>query len=936
METLVLVLTDVQGSTRLWQDEPAEMGGAMARHHEIVHGAVADHGGWRPVDQGEGDAVFAAFASATAAVAAVAHVQRDLAAEAWPTSVPLRVRIGVHVGEVQQRDGNLFGDPVNRCARLRGLGSGGQTLLSAPVYELVRDKLPAGTSVTDLGQHRMKDLVRPEHVWQLDVDGVQRDFPPLLSLDRVLHNLPVQPSPLIGREEGLARVLAALSSHRLVTLTGFGGMGKTRLALQAAAELADGDGDGVWFVDLASTTDPAAVPAVIGRATGLGGSDADSVISAMSGQRLLLVLDNLEQVLGCAEFVARVLERVPGVSVLATSREPLHIGGEQELPLAPLTLPPADGPQDAQSLGTYAAVRLFVDRAVAVKVDFAVTNDNAPAVAAICHRLDGHPLAIELAAARVRMMSPQALLPRLDSALTVLTGGRRDLPGRQQTLRATIAWSYDLLEPDERLLLDRMSMFPGATSFEHLERVCGDGLDVFTALGSLVDKSLVRVVSDDSGHDRYGLLVSIRAFAAEQLAATGRTEVMRERHCGWFRQLLSWPTPATMRQQAELHDQVLADLDDLDLAWSWTRDCGDPRAVSSFPLSYADVLERAGEMHRAAAVAWEIYEAGPAESLTSFRALALVVLAETEHHFPVLAGRSERLEQAAADLDRPDTTLWHLLSTYKRMRTVGERTDIAARAQALATAPLPSDSPWPADLVPYNADHLPLLVLQYVDPPRARDAAERCWRSPAAGTLDVANYGLLLHRTGLHANAVDVTWPLVLQGVTRQEPHWVHFGACMAAMALLALGRTDDALAAVEPWHAEVARRNVPSMARRHLAVTAWALLQQGDLDAAADLVAAHLPIALLERATVHVLQERTERLTGRLTDPARLADLIEERRPHRFLCLDMWLCLAVEQALRVDGAERAQLLDEIVAERRGLYLPFGYQEDLDLLRAER
>ncbi|HVE98257.1 MAG TPA: adenylate/guanylate cyclase domain-containing protein, partial [Mycobacteriales bacterium] len=237
----MLVLTDVQGSTRLWQDESAEMERAMARHHEIVHGAVAAHGGWRPVDQGEGDAVFAAFASASAAVAAVLDVQRALAAEPWPTSVPLRVRIGVHLGEVQERGGNLYGDPVNRCARLRGLGAGGQTLLSSAVFELVRDKLPAGTSVTDLGEHRMKDLVRPEHVWQLDLEGLPREFPPLSSLDRVLHNLPVQRSALIGRDEDLARVLDALSSHRLVTLTGFGGMGKTRLALQAGAELADGD-----------------------------------------------------------------------------------------------------------------------------------------------------------------------------------------------------------------------------------------------------------------------------------------------------------------------------------------------------------------------------------------------------------------------------------------------------------------------------------------------------------------------------------------------------------------------------------------------------------------------------------------------------------------------------------------------------------------------
>ena len=357
----MLVLTDVEGSTRLWQDEPDAMAAAMRRHHEIVHGAVAAHGGWRPPDQGEGDAVFAAFASATAAVAAVVQVQRELAAERWPTPVPLRVRIGVHVGEVRQRDGNLLGEPVNRCARLRGLGSGGQTLLSAPVFELVRDRLPAGTSATDLGEHRMKDLTRPERVHQLDIAGLESSFPPLTSLERARHNLPMQVTPFIGRADELAALVAAVRAHRLVTLTGFGGMGKTRLALQAAAGLAgDAEVGDVWFVDLATVTDPSLVPARVAEAAGVrfgAGDPAHALVAAFAGRPTLLVLDNLEQVLGCAWFVAELVAAAPAVRVLVTSREPLRVRAERQIPLAPMAVPEARVPPEV--LSTYDAVRFF-------------------------------------------------------------------------------------------------------------------------------------------------------------------------------------------------------------------------------------------------------------------------------------------------------------------------------------------------------------------------------------------------------------------------------------------------------------------------------------------------------------------------------------------------------------------------------------------------
>ena len=532
METLVLVLTDVQGSTRLWHDEPSAMDAAMTRHHEIIHGAVERHGGFRPVDQGEGDAVFAAFRSPADAVAAVATIQRLLHDEPWPTSVSLRVRIGVHVGEVYDRGGNLFGDPVNRCARLRGLGAGGQTLLSAPVYELVRDGMPDGAELVDLGEHRMKDLTRPEHVWQLDLAGLPSDFPPLASLDRARHNLPVQLAPFIGREEELRGLAAAVRENRLVTLTGFGGMGKTRLALQTAAELVGDESTGeICFVDLSAVTDPALVAGRIAEAAGVLVGTQDPVQALVDRYRdapCLVVLDNLEQVMGCAPVIHDLLSRTSGLRVLATSREPLHLRSEVQVALAPMGLPSAADAMSAEHLSTFEAVRFFVDRACAVRQDFTITNDTAPAVAAICVRLEGHPLALELAASRVKVLSPSELLRRLDSALMLLVGGSRDMPARHQTLRATIAWSYDALPPEEQLLLQRMAALPADASLEMIEHVSGTDLDVLSLIETLVERSLVRAVEVEDS-TRFGLLGSVRDFVAEQLSPRD-AEALRDRH----------------------------------------------------------------------------------------------------------------------------------------------------------------------------------------------------------------------------------------------------------------------------------------------------------------------------------------------------------------------------------------------------------------------
>jgi len=572
VSTVVLVLTDVEGSTRSWAEHPAEMDAAMSRHHQIVHAAVTAHGGWRPVDQGEGDAVFAVFESAAAAVAAVVELQQELAGERWPPGIDLRVRVGIHAGEVTVRGGNVFGSTVNRCARLRSLGSGGQVLLSAPAYELARDSVPARVTVLDLGEHRMKDLTRAESVYQLVVPGLPAAFPPLASLDRARHNLPVQTSSFVGRTREIADLVELVRRERLVTVVGFGGMGKTRLALQVAAELATGDGDGVWFVDLSAVTDPAEVPAAVATTLGVVETSQGllaSVVAAVSRQRVLLVLDNMEQLLPDAALVVdRIVRAGPGVRVLATSREPLHLSGEYQFALSALPVPPLPRPGKAVteaevgSLATYDAVRLFTRRASAVSRGFVLTAGNAAAIAAICGRLDGMPLALELAAARTRSMSPEALLPRLDHALTVLTGGSRDLPSRQQTVRATIAWSYDALTRNEQHLLDRLSVFRGTFTLDAAEAICGpattpplnpgDGrdLDVLTGLTRLVDHCLViHQPTDGTAPDRYTTLVSVHEYAADQLDRDGGTAVRRDRHARYFPNLVVDRTERTLEEE---------------------------------------------------------------------------------------------------------------------------------------------------------------------------------------------------------------------------------------------------------------------------------------------------------------------------------------------------------------------------------------------------
>ena len=587
--TVTFLFTDIEGSTKLAQALGGSVyGELLERHRSALRTAFSAHSG---VEVGtEGDSFFVVFERPAAAAAAAVDGQRRLAAEAWPEGASVRVRMGVHTGDGIIADGTYVGNDVNRAARIAAAGHGGQIVLSAPTSALVADALPEGTRLRDLGEHRLKDL-RPERLCQLDVEGLVTTFPPIRSLDARPNNLPTQLTTFVGREHELAEAAALLDTTRLLTLTGPGGTGKTRLSLQLAATVADRFPDGVFFVALEPVRDPVMVVPRVASAIGIletGTRPASELVTEwLSGRQVLLVLDNFEQVVAAGPVVADLLRSAETLTVIVTSRAALRVSGEQEYEVAGLPAPPdpthlagyerarlgaAARDLDPAHLEQYEAVRLFVSRALAVRPDFAVTNENAPAVAAICARLHGMPLAIELAAARVKILTPDAILARLKHQLALLASGARDLPPRQQTLRGAIAWSYDILDEGLRRLLDRLSVFVGGCDLESAEAVCGPadevGVDVLDGLMSLVDQSLVRR-DEAAGETRFVLLDTIREFARERLEGRGEASEIRRRHCVEFLALAERAAPelAGDHQRTWLdrlereHDNIRAALD---------------------------------------------------------------------------------------------------------------------------------------------------------------------------------------------------------------------------------------------------------------------------------------------------------------------------------------------------------------------------------------
>jgi predicted ATPase/class 3 adenylate cyclase len=524
-DTLTFVFTDLESSTRLWERFPDAMRAAVERHDAILSDAVERSAG--RVVKVLGDGLMAVFPSAPDGVRACLDAQRTLQAEAWGDTGPLRVRMGLHAGEAQPRGGDFYGPPVNRAARIMAAGHGGQILLSARVAELAGDGLPEGAGLRDLGDHRLKDLSQPERIFQLVHPALAGEFPPLATLGRRPNNLPTQTSDFLGREAQLSAIQDLLDTAgvRLLTLTGPGGIGKTRLALQAAADEIDRFEHGVYFVDLSAARDAQAAFAAVVRAVGLAetGDEGpyDVLARELEGKRLLLVLDNFEQVMEAAEGVADLLRRCAELKVLVTSREALRVRGEHLLAVPPLSVPAVDaGPVSAEAVSASEAVRLFLERAREARPSFELTDENAVAVAEISARLDGLPLAIELAAARLKLFSPDELRDRLRSRLELLGRGPRDLPARQRTLRGTIEWSYELLDDEERTIFRLLAVF-SPTRVEAVEEVVGRleplaDVDVVDGLASLVDKSLVRGV-DARGSQRLSMLETIREYASERL-----------------------------------------------------------------------------------------------------------------------------------------------------------------------------------------------------------------------------------------------------------------------------------------------------------------------------------------------------------------------------------------------------------------------------------
>ena len=584
--TVTLLLADVEGSTRLWETQPDEMTTAIARFNSVVSDLIAAHDGVRPVEQGEGDSFVAAFARASDAVAAALELQRAPLA-------PIRLRIGVHTGEIQLRDeGNYAGPTINRTARLRDLGHGGQTLLSGTTEDLVAERLPADTWLVDLGTHPLRDLPRPERVVQLCHPDLVNDFPPLRTTKAVAaSSLPAQLTSFVGREAELTQLRELLPDNRLVTLTGAGGVGKTRLAVQVAAAMAGEFDDGVWYVDLAPITDPELVPVTVARALGLpdqpGRSTMDTLLRFVCDRELLLVLDNCEHLLdACAELVVDLLSGAARLTVLATSREAIGVAGEVSWRVPSLSL---DGE----------AIELFTDRARHARPDFRLAGDNAAAVGEICARLDGVPLAIELAAARVRALSLVEIVESLHDRFRLLTGGARTAVRRQQTLRASVDWSHALLTEPERVLFRRLAAFLGGFDLDAAQTVAGGGdvqrFQVLDLLTLLVDKSLV-VADNSGGRTRYRLLETVRQYALEKLGESGEADSVRARHRDHYTSMaapLDAPAGSEYEQRLE---QANLEIDNLRAAFAWSRENSDVELALALASSLQPLWQARGRL----------------------------------------------------------------------------------------------------------------------------------------------------------------------------------------------------------------------------------------------------------------------------------------------------------------------------------------------------
>ena len=576
--TYSFLFTDIEGSTRLWEAQPETMRLALTQHDRILRQVIAENGG--TVVKTTGDGFHAVFGTASDAVAAARSAQHALHTAKWIGDSPLRVRMGVHTGVADYREGDYYGAELNRAARLMAVGHGGQILLSEATQALARKDLSPNVTLRDLGTHRLKDLIQPEHIYQLVTSDLPTDFPPLKSLEGRPHNLPTYPTSMIGREaDRVALVGLVRRGARLISLIGPGGIGKTRLGVQLGAELFDKADDGVFFVALDTVTDPSLVPSAIATSLNIpemGLADTLSSLKfALRDKRMVLVLDNFEQVVAAAPHLAAMLEAAPHLVIVVTSRTALQVYGEHVYEVLPLALPdPAHSPS-VSHLMAIPAIALFVQRARMVKPSFDLTTDNAAAISTICARLDGIPLALELAATRIRIFSPQALLERLNKRLALLTHGAQDKPQRHQTLRATIDWSYALLDTAEQQLFRRLAVFVGGAPLDAIVAICGDGDEsVCDNLEQLASKSLVRL-SDVQAETHISMFETLREYALEKLAESGEEAMLRQRHADyWLNRIVDIATRGAPARSLEVINALAQYYDNTRAAFGWCCDNG--------------------------------------------------------------------------------------------------------------------------------------------------------------------------------------------------------------------------------------------------------------------------------------------------------------------------------------------------------------------------
>jgi predicted ATPase/class 3 adenylate cyclase len=658
--TLTFLFSDIEGSSQLeLRTGTTAYGEIRSRHRTLLRAAFAAAGG---AEQGtEGDSFFVVFASATAAIRAAIAAQRALATEPWPTGVALRCRIGIHTGEATRLDGDYVGIDINRAARIAATAHGGQIVVSDVTRTVAGDELRRDVELRDLGIHRLKDF-DPLRLWDVVVPELPSEFPPLRSRGSPFAGLPAQPTTLVGRAPQIAALRSLILRSRLVTLTGPGGTGKTRLGVAAAQAALDEFPGGVAWVGLSPIVDPDLVGSAIAQALSVVDDGRrpieDAIVDRIGGERILVVLDNFEQVAAAAPVVGRLLAACPSLAIVATSRGLLHLAGEQEYPVPPLTLP--DPAADPLSLAANESVALFVQRARAVRPDFELDATTAPAVAAICARLDGLPLAIELAAARVRLLPPVAIRDRLDRSLGLLTGGAQDLPDRQRTLRGAVAWSHELLDPMARTLFARLSVFAGGWSLAAAEAVVDPegarGIDLLDGLGSLADQSLIRAEDSADGEPRFRMLHVIREYGLEELGRSGEMSELRNRHLAYFASLAADAEPQIVGSETgRWLDRLERDHDNIRVALRWAIESGQVETGMTMAGRLWRFWHQRAHLGEGAAMLRELLACPAAEAVTFGRAKAVNGaggLAYWQNDFPSAAAYYEehlRLARALGD-----------------------------------------------------------------------------------------------------------------------------------------------------------------------------------------------------------------------------------------------------------------------------------------------